>query len=183
VSDADLLLEDFPYLQQVNKDQRCESADLVEDMFDFVQKDEKDNFATSSNSLSPDMVNSGYLLNRSVSNVGSDESVTHNHGNQLDPKLSEKLNAALAALPKTLQESFVERMVDTIANPDAYQKHVDAVSVLATAAAIEAEHHEQQPASTNANSVPIAAAALGAFLTKYGNAMEGNTSAGGDVKQ
>jgi hypothetical protein len=183
VSDADLLLEDFPYLQQVNKDQRCESADLVEDMFDFVQKDEKDNFATSSNSLSPDMVNSGYLLNRSVSNVGSDESVSHNHGNQLDPKLSEKINAALAALPKTLQESFVERMVDTIANPDAYQKHVDAVSVLATAAAIEAEHHEQQPASTNANSVPIAAAALGAFLTKYGNAMEGNTSAGGDVKQ
>jgi len=176
VSDADLLVEDFPVFQPVNKAQRCESADLVEDMFDFVQDDGKVDVV---NSLAPDQVNSGYL-NRSVSYNGSDESVSHDQY-KVDPKLSEKLNTALSMLPKTLQETFVERMVDTIANPESYQKHVDAVSVLATAAAIEAENHEQQPASTNANAVPIAAAALGAFLTKYGNAMESNVNAGGDV--
>jgi len=176
VSDADLLVEDFPVFQPVNKPQRCESADLVEDMFDFVQDEGKVDVV---NSLAPDQVNSS-CLNRSVSYNGSDESVSQDQ-NKVDPKLSEKLNNALSMLPKTLQETFVERMVDTIANPESYQKHVDAVSVLATAAAIEAENHEQQPASTNANAVPIAAAALGAFLTKYGNAMEGNVSAGGDV--
>ena len=171
VSDADLLVDEFPL---VHKTTRCESADLVEEMFDFIQDDEKSHVGLSANSLSPDKVNSG-CLNRSVSQCGSDESVTQIQ-NDIDPKLSEKLNRALSMLPKTLQESFVERMVDTIANPDSYQKHVDAVSVLATAAAIEAENHEHQPGSASANAVPIAAAALGAFLTKYGNAVEGNAS-------
>jgi len=172
VSDADLLVEDFPIFQPVHQaPKRCQSADLVEDMFDFVQDDGK---------VDPDTVNSSGCLNRSVSYNGSDESVSQDQ-QQVDPKVSEKLNKAISMLPKTLQGAFVDRMVDTIANPESYQKHVDAVSVLATAAAIEAENHEQQPASTNASAVPIAAAALGAFLTKYGNAMDCNASAGGDV--
>lgn len=175
VSDADLLVEDFPMFQPVNAPQRCQSADLVEDMFDFVHVDDK-----VDNSLAPEKVNSSECLNRSVSYNGSDDSVSQDQ-QQVDPKLSQKLNSALSMLPKTLQGAFVDRMVDTIANPDSYQKHVDAVSVLATAAAIEAENHEQQPASTNANAVPIAAAALGAFLTKYGNAIDENANAGGDV--
>jgi hypothetical protein len=179
VSDADLLVEDYPVFQSVSRaPQRCESADLVEDMFDFVQDDGK---LDTANSLAPENVNSSACLNRSVSYNGSDESVGQDQQHKVDPKVSEKLNNALSMLPKTLQGAFVERMVDTIANPDSYQKHVDAVSVLATAAAIEAKNHEQQPASTNANAVPIAAAALGAFLTKYSNAMDGSAGAGGQV--
>lgn len=179
VSDADLLVEDFPMLQPVNNaPQRCQSADLVEDMFDFVQDDGN---VDTLNSLSPEKVNSSECFNRSVSYNGSDESVSQDQQQKVDPKLSEKLDNALSMLPKTLQGAFVDRMVDTIANPESYQKHVDAVSVLATAAAIEAENHEQQPASTNANAVPIAAAALGAFLTKYGNAMDENASVAGEV--
>ena len=178
VSDADLLVEDYSVFQSSREPQRCESADLVEDMFDFVQDDGK--FDTA-NSLAPENVNSSACLNRSVSYNGSDESVGQDQQHKVDPKVSEKLNNALSMLPKTLQGAFVERMVDTIANPDSYQKHVDAVSVLATAAAIEAKNHEQQPASTNANAVPIAAAALGAFLTKYSNAMDGSAGAGGQV--
>ena len=177
VSDADLLVEDFPALEPLTQaPQRCQSADLVEGMFEFVQDDGKIDVVGS---LAPDDVNSGGF-NRSVSCNGSDEGASQGH-QTVDPKLSEKLNSALSMLPKTLQGTFVERLVDTIANPDSYQKHVDAVSVLATAAAIEAENHEQQPASTNTNAVPIAAAALGAFLTKYGNAMQGNSNVGGDV--
>lgn len=178
VSDADLLVEDFPMLQPANEPQRCQSADLVEDMFDFIHDDDK---VDTVSSLAPEKVKSSGCMNRSVSYNGSDESVSQDQQQEVDPKLSQKLNNALSMLPKTLQGTFVERMVDTIANPESYQKHVDAVSVLATAAAIEAENHEQQPASTNANAVPIAAAALGAFLTKYGNAMDENASAGGEV--
>mmetsp|Transcript_15597 Transcript_15597/g.24200 ORF Transcript_15597/g.24200 Transcript_15597/m.24200 type:complete len:398 (+) Transcript_15597:101-1294(+) len=178
VSDADLLVEDFPMLQPANEPQRCQSADLVEDMFDFIHVDDK---VDTANSLAPEKVKSSGCLNRSVSYNGSDESVSQDQQQEVDPKLSQKLNNALSMLPKTLQGTFVDRMVDTIANPESYQKHVDAVSVLATAAAIEAENREQQPASTNANAVPIAAAALGAFLTKYGNAMDENASAGGEV--
>lgn len=109
---------------------------------------------------------------------------------QLDPKLSAKLNNAVSMLPKPLQESFVERIVVNIASPDAYRKHVDAVSVLATAAAIEAQNQtmicntqtDVPMRDGNENSdklsmsiqseatLPIAAAALGAFLAKYGNA-------------
>jgi len=179
VSDADLLVEDIPMFQPAsNEPQRCHSADLVEDMFDFVHVDDK---VDTVNSLAPEKVNSSGCLNRSVSYNGSDDSVSQDQQHQVDPKLSQKLNNALSMLPKTLQGTFVDRMVDTIANPESYQKHVDAVSVLATAAAIEAENNEKQPASTNANAVPIAAAALGAFLTKYGNAMDENASAGGEV--
>lgn len=59
---------------------------------------------------------------------------------RLDPELSSKLENAVSMLPKALQESFVERIVEKIASPEAYEKHVDAVSVLATAAAIEAQN-------------------------------------------
>eukprot|EP00986_Skeletonema_menzelii_P017548 scaffold20338_cov140-Skeletonema_menzelii.AAC.5 len=117
VSDADLLVEDFPIFQPVHQaPKRCQSADLVEDMFDFVQDDGK---------VDPDTVNSSGCLNRSVSYNGSDESVSQDQ-QQVDPKVSEKLNKAISMLPKTLQGAFVDRMVDTIANPESYQKHVDA---------------------------------------------------------
>merc|ERR1719253_343907 len=99
-------------------------------------------------------------------------------------------------LPKPLQECFVERVVENIASPDAYLKHVSAVSVLATAAAIEAQNQTmisntqadvpQSDGTNNTNklsmnnqsemTLPVAAAALGAFLAKYGNASADDSS-------
>jgi hypothetical protein len=182
VSDADLLVEDFPLVYQpgtvtppTEKVQRSQSADMIESMFDFVNDD---NQAKQVDSFVPDMTSS-CAFNRSVSN--NDE---NSQTGQLDPKLSAKLDNAVSMLPKSLQESFVERIVEKISDPEAYQKHVDAVSVLATAAAIEAQNQTAQAdtpqsagiASTDPNSasnrsaLPVAAAALGAFLAKYSSA-------------
>lgn len=200
VSDADLLVEDFPVEYQpgavtppTERVQRCRSADLVESMFDFVGDEEDSGAQDGSNAtpppansgFHPDCVNSSCAFNRSVS-CGED---TSSQSGELDPKLAEKLNGAVSMLPKSLQETFVERIVENIASPDAYQKHVDAVSVLATAAAIEAQNqtmqsnaqadagHSDGTPSTKLSmnnqselTLPVAAAALGAFLAKYGNA-------------
>lgn len=196
LTDQDLLVEDFPMDYQpsnvtplTNGRQRMRSADIVESMFDFVNENDDANLVynppplNNDECIQPDAVNSsGY--NRSVSN-GEDS-----QQGQLDPKLSAKLNNAVAMLPKSLQESFVERMVEQIASPEAYQKHCNAVSVLATAAAIEAQNqtmisntqadtpqsdgtHSADKLSMNNQSemtLPVAAAALGAFLAKYGSA-------------
>ena len=219
VSDADLLVEDFPidYVPHsvpplTKKRDRAPSCELVESMFDFLDEDYPGYVASETASPSP--VNSAAPLfpeavNSSLANSGK---AMHNGGkamhgdlavktNQMDPALSQKLNNALSALPKNLQETFVERMVENLTNPRAFQKHVEAVSVLATAAAIEAENQTMiSNANANANPVaprsdgvdnaehpdklsmnnqsdmtlPVAAAALGAFLAKYGNAKEEN---------
>ncbi len=201
VSDADLLVEDFmveypagTVMPPTEKAQRSQSVDAIEAYFDFVKEDDSSVPTVSSSSvdLTPinsrfeqDAVNSSFLYNRKVS-YNQD---TQPQSGTLDPKLSAKLENAISMLPKSLQESFVERIVENIANPDAYQKHVDAVSVLATAAAIEAENQtlifnskadDARSEGSYANQVsmsqqsdvtlPMAAAALGAFLAKYGNA-------------
>lgn len=182
VSDQDLLVEDFSTEYQPNtvtpleNIKRTQSADMVESMFDFVNSE-----------LEPDGVNSSSVLNRSVS-CGDDAS---QHSQHVDPKLSAKLEHAVSMLPKSLQESFVERIVENIVSPEAYKKHVDAVSVLATAAAIEAQNqtmisNEQAADALESGgainvgkfsmknqsevTLPVAAAALGAFLAKYGSA-------------
>lgn len=183
VSDEDLLVEDIPLVYEpgtvtppTEKLQRSQSADIVESMFDFVKTDK------AISGAQPDSASSSSIYNRSVS-YGDDSS----QPGQLDPTLSTKLNNAVSMLPKSLQESFVERIVENIASPDAYKKHVDAVSVLATAAAIEAQNQTQSDASNNATlsmenqsemTLPVAAAALGAFLAKYGNANADGTNTG-----
>jgi hypothetical protein len=136
----------------------------------------------------PDSIESSFVYNHSVS---YHDEASELEPDQLDPKLSVKLNHAISMLPKSLQESFVERIVEKIASPEAYQKHVDAVSVLATAAAIEAQNQTMisnaqayTPGSNGTNNngklsmnnqseitLPVAAAALGAFLAKYSNAL------------
>lgn len=199
VSDADLLVEDFmleyptgtvtPPTERV---QRSQSADAIEAYFDFVKEDDNSVPTDDSGDLTPmnscfepDAVSSSSVYNRSVSYNEDTQPQSVN----LDPKLSAKLENAVSMLPKTLQESFVERIVENIANPDAYKKHVDAVSVLATAAAIEAQNqtmisnskaddaridgiHTNQLSMNQQSEVtlPMAAAALGAFLAKYSNA-------------
>jgi len=202
VSDADLLVEDiimeYPsgtVTPPTEKVQRSQSADAIEAYFDFVKEDSSVPTDSSvdltpiNSCFEPDAVNSSSLYNRSVS-YNED---TQPQSGMLDPKLSAKLENAISRLPKSLQESFVERIVENIANPDAYKKHVDAVSVLATAAAIEAQNqtmisnskaddarsygsHSNQLSMSQQSDVtlPMAAAALGAFLAKYGNASANN---------
>ena len=191
VSDEDLLVEDIAIdyhpgtiTPPTEKVQRSQSADIVESMFDFINEDNTSPDEGNVESFRPESVHSNLCcaLNRSVS-YNDDNS----QSGQLDPKLSEKLNNAVSALPKPLQECFVERVVENIASPQAYQDHVNAVGVLATAAAIEAQNQTMIsnnqadiPQSNGADklsmnnpskmTLPVATAALGAFLAKYGNA-------------
>lgn len=188
VSDADLLLEDIPVeykpgtvFPPTEKVKRSQSAEAIEAMFDFVNDEDQ---VKDVDSFVPDVTPSA-AYNRSVSCNNDDSSQNDHH----KPKWSSKLADAVSMLPKSLQDSFVERMVEKISSPEAYQKHVDAVSVLATAAAIEAQNQtaisnaqaETPKSDCSANTaqlsmnnqskmtLPVAAAALGAFLSKYSN--------------
>lgn len=195
ISDADLLVEDIPMEYQpgqvtppTEKIQRSRSADFVESMFDFVLVKDDNKASPADDAVDvfqPETVNSSSMYDRKVS--CSDDT---SQPGQLDPELSSKLNSAVSMLPKSLQDSFVERIVENIASPDAYKKHVDAVAVLATAAAIEAQNQTMisnaqadipqiDGAKNTSNlsmsnqsemTLPVAAAALGAFLAKYGSA-------------
>jgi len=192
-SDADLLMEDIPEYQPgavspLNKqEQRSISAEFVESMFDLDRQDStisNDSYVGPSHGSDPqpELAPSSFLFNRSVSQC--DDSL---QPDRLDPMLSSKLEAAVSELPRSLQESFVERIVMKIASPEAYRKHVDAVSVLATAAAIEAQNQTLRNDGAKDKSklsmqnqsemtLPVAAAALGAFLTKYGSASASDNS-------
>lgn len=187
LTDQDLLVEDIPLDIGYQSGtvtpptmQRIRSADILESMFDFIKEDNlEDPKPDASHSSSS-------AFNRSVSYQEDNTQPA-----QLDSKLAAKLNNAVANLPPSLQESFIERLVSQIASPDVYKKHCDAVGVLATAAAIEAQNqtmisnaqadapdsdgtnNQNEKLSMNNQSemtLPVAAAALGAFLSKYGNA-------------
>jgi phage terminase large subunit-like protein len=210
ISDADLLVEDIVPLDgepdsymlttSPKRRDRSQSMDLVENIFDFVHEDDQTASTSPPSSYQPDSVNSSLYYQQPPHAVYSEVSTHQSANNEVDPKLSNKLNKALSMLPKQLQETFVERMVESLTNPDAFQKHVDAVSVLATAAAIEAENqtmmsnNNAEPVTPRSDcstcsdnrenklsiknpskmTLPVAAAALGAFLAKYGNASSEN---------
>jgi len=103
-----------------------------------------------------------------------------------DPELVKKFHDSLALLPKEMQELFVERMVATVADPECFNNHVEAVTALAAAAAEEAKRRVftgSNPISPDANRInvsdeppsialPLAAATLGAFLAQYGSAVK-----------
>merc|ERR1712176_1219439 len=104
-------------------------------------------------------------------------------GGQVDAKLVEQLRHSLNSLPKKLQELFVERLVNVIADPESFRYQVEAVSALAHAAAKEAksridsgsnntnmEHNNFAGNGNNEDrqSVELATAALGSFLARYG---------------
>jgi hypothetical protein len=208
ISDADLLVEDFPTVYQPSsvpplssgKVKRSRSVDFVESMFDFVNENPS-LMNSNCQDYFPESVNSNTVFHNEPSKVNTAIS------QQMDPILSEKLNNALAMLPKNLQEAFVTRIVENLMNPDAFQKHVEAVSVLATAAAIEAQNQTMisnsnaepvtprsdcDEGSSNSNrseklsmdgkqsemTLPVAAAALGAYLAKYGQATGGEDGNG-----
>mmetsp|Transcript_7500 Transcript_7500/g.18429 ORF Transcript_7500/g.18429 Transcript_7500/m.18429 type:complete len:470 (-) Transcript_7500:496-1905(-) len=102
---------------------------------------------------------------------------------QVDAKLVEQLRHSLNSLPKELQELFVERLVNVIADPESFRYQIEAVSALAHAAAKEAKSRVNGSSNdTNMThntfagngrnedqqSVELATAALGSFLAKYG---------------
>merc|ERR1712137_457868 len=102
---------------------------------------------------------------------------------QVDARLVEQLRHSLNCLPKNLQESFVERLVNVIADPESFRYQVEAVSALAHAAAKEAKSRLERSnidtdmddnnlngksINENRESVGLATAALGSFLAQYG---------------
>ena len=177
VSDQDLLVDDWNVdtaVLPVRGLERIKSADIVESMFDFVNEDNENEGGINDvpPPVDPALLNKDFQpntidsFNRSVS--------YHSQGEEtpsLDPKLTAKINDAIAKLPKALQESFVERMAEQIASPEAYQKHVNAVEALANAATIQALNQTREQKDNvqgdKLSTAALGAAALGAFLTKY----------------
>jgi len=100
-------------------------------------------------------------------------------GNSMtDSQLVQKLKTALNALPESMQELFVERLVAAVTNPDAFRNHVDAVTELASKAAAEAKKRlitskdETTEKDSPSVALPLAAATLGAFLAQYSAEMK-----------
>ena len=95
---------------------------------------------------------------------------------QPDPKLVEQLRQSLKNLPKSLQELFVERLINVIACPESFHSQVEAVSRLAHLAAektrIDTKNNDDSNNNNNEQSVQLATAALGAFLARYGAALQ-----------
>ena len=149
----------------------------------------------ASNSNENMMNTSTDLISMNDANIGkplSSESVL-----EANPSLQKKFNQALAALPMQLQVLYVERLINVVSQPDLTQSQVDAVTVLARAAAksfknngaggSQVRSERQHDFSMTEKEAPItditkgediddevplqlAVATLGAFLTQYGKA-------------
>jgi len=112
---------------------------------------------------------------------------------QADPNLVMKLHDALTLLPKEIMELFVERLVVTITNPDCFKEYVEAVSALAAVATsgkmiqngyptissnsnsstvVQTKTSKESTSDRSQISLPLGAAALGAFLSQYASAMK-----------
>jgi alkylhydroperoxidase/carboxymuconolactone decarboxylase family protein YurZ len=108
----------------------------------------------------------------------SHDDVTMSTSEEVDSALVEQLRRSLSTLPKNLQELFVERLLKVIASPETFQSQVEAVNALAIAAAEDCKRRiksfgdSSAIAPVEAHSVDLAAAALGAFLARYGAAAE-----------
>jgi hypothetical protein len=93
-----------------------------------------------------------------------------------DTRLVNKLRESLSSLPKNMQELFVERLVASIAAPEVFENQVKAVSALASAAAEEAKKRLDALGGSMENndeqSVALATAVLGAFLSRYGASLK-----------
>jgi hypothetical protein len=104
------------------------------------------------------------------------DDVTMPTSEDVDPGLVEQLRRSLSTLPKSLQELFVERLLNVVASPETFQSQVEAVNALAIAVAEEGKRQIKtfggddivQPVEMH--SVDLATAALGAFLARYGAA-------------
>jgi len=182
VIDHDQLMDDSLFVPPEQGMKKCTSADFIESMLDLDGIDEP-HFRDHDDAALPPHLYSGKFLPEEVNSSvpqqthGYEVSISNsvsNSSNELDPALAKKLTDAVANLPESLQATFVERIVERIASPDEYKKHVEAVAVLADAAAIEAQNSQKGRANAESGTDPdeprLAAAALGAYLAKYGSA-------------
>lgn len=92
-----------------------------------------------------------------------------------DEALMKRLRISISVLPRNLQEMFVDRIVTFMTNPESFKQQVDAVSSLASAAAVEASKRVGGNAIDVGQPNVLASAVLGAWLAKYG-AMDGQVS-------
>lgn len=108
--------------------------------------------------------------------------------NKPDPETLNRLLSCLAQLPKDTQELFVDRLVANITSPQRMKEHITKVSEVAEITAVVGQvcKNEASPemveganvietpscsateCSPDALNIPLAAAALSAFLSKYG---------------
>jgi len=99
---------------------------------------------------------------------------------QPDAALVKKLHDSLNSLPSAMQQLFVERLVATVSEPDAFDSHIEAIKSLATTAAEEAKKRaiqaqkdqNEESKITEQVALPLAAATLGAFLAQYSAAVQ-----------
>jgi hypothetical protein len=101
-----------------------------------------------------------------------------------DARLVKKMRDSLSKLPKNLQELFVERLVAVITNPEAFKNQVEAISALASAAAEEAKKRLESfggdaYVENSEQSVELATAVLGSFLSRYGAVLNKNVTTDG----
>lgn len=202
-TDADLFVEEMPTmtteatpfavgsmtpLSQVDRFESLGSMNSVdEDLLDLF-KDEismGNDFALSDKTVLPDVPTSMAKPVVAKPTVEKPKLALVSPPKAADPEMVEKLNRTLASLPQPMQELFVERLVATIADPEAFKNHVEAVTALAHAAAEEAKKRvtdaqtsgaatDEIVSNEGASSValPLAAATLGAFLSQYSSAMK-----------
>lgn len=97
----------------------------------------------------------------------------------VDPALVEKVRQSLGNLPKDMQSLFVDRIVDTIGNPQAMEQQVSAMTSLAASAADEAQRRliAAGRSANDKHCARLASAVLGAYLTRY-SAQEQQQNAG-----
>ena len=119
--------------------------------------------------------------NESALALSQNQQIDNSAGTQYEtvldanPLLRQKFQYALSCLPLDMQRLFVERLVGMVSNPEALQNHVDAVTALSKAAAKRAKSQDGDSRQGQTD-VPLqlAVATLGAFLTQYSNAKNGD---------
>mmetsp|Transcript_12103 Transcript_12103/g.17211 ORF Transcript_12103/g.17211 Transcript_12103/m.17211 type:complete len:476 (-) Transcript_12103:1688-3115(-) len=192
-SDADLLLEDYSNVRMEDANKQPSSYTPT---MPAPSAPEKSYSMTSTGSIDDGLFADLYELDPSEdihllgaevpeftsSSLPAVELPSPSVTSEPNPELVKKLHDSLALLPQEMQELFVERMVATIADPECFNNHVEAVTALATAAADEAKRRlGNNPISPDASkqiratedppaiALPLAAATLGAFLAQYGS--------------
>lgn len=104
-----------------------------------------------------------------MSNINNSHSTS-----DVDAKLVDKLRAALSSLPREIQESYVDRMVAAVTNPEVFNQQVEAMTSLSVSAAEEAKRRLAAAgvSSSDPKLVPLASAVLGAYLARYSGQLQ-----------
>ena len=137
-----------------------------QDLLDLFQDEINNELGLDNNPVLPD-------VHTSIDKLGQ----PYSPQKQADPALVRKLHDSLTSLPPAMQQIFVERLVATVSDPDAFDIHIEAIKSLATTAAEEAKKRVIQAQKDKTNekeqngeeqvTLPLAAATLGAFLAQY----------------